>query len=697
MSKKQKEQLRSGDTLPPLTRTFDLVRGSLDEESRTVEVTFSTENPVERWFGVEVLDHSAGAVRMDRITDGAPFLMDHDMRDQRGVVESAEIKGKEGRAKIRFSRSERGQDLMDEVKDGIRTKISVGYRVHQFVITENGNSPDEYRATDWEPLEISSVSIPADPGARTRAEYDQHQPFGVRAAELGSRITVRAAGNRTNATQRNEMATKPTENESVESEEVRAADVADAPEAQPETRNGANEDSQPSAEVRNEKPNGVSPEDLQREIEKRVAADRDRCEEIRTLGREFGLSDDDIAKAIRENAPVERVKLDILERQRKDPSNAPLPTARVSEPVPTGERGSREFCADKWGRSALQVLRASGYDVPEAPAVRVLSEPRDREYVGGRNFAFHRSLTGALTLSDVAVLDAGIGAPIIDETTAHAPELGVFPVDVISGSTIELSVMTGLPTVGARNANEGTDWKKGTFESRIFQTAIIEERVGVDIQGVLNASKNPGRLLMQEASAVARAVAEHIGEQTWYGATAQSGADSKFAPGIYAQAETAATHVVDASGSSNKSSVWFLQLGTGMLDHVYGNDTTLNFRDSWMEETVEDSNGKKLRALTNYLSGRVAPRLANKNAAVRIKNLAASTQVLTDALMFDALKLCEDLGMQPNAIFMTSRSLNQLRDSRTTYHPLGLPAPLPREFEGIPIYQTRNLSNAETI
>lgn len=684
-----------------MTRTFDLVRGSLDEEKRTVNVTFSSEYPVERWFGSEILDHSKGSVRMDRITDGAPFLLNHNWDDQRGVVDVASISGKEGRATLRFSRSARGEELMQETKDGIRTKYSVGYRVHEFLLTigENGQ-PDEYRATDWEPLEISSVPMGADPSAKNRAAHEDEMTklFGSRAAEMASKITVRTAGQRTKENTNTTMA-KPIKDQP-EGEEIRSEENAPVTPAPESKRNGAEVTSEPIVETRStepEAPAAISPEDLQRMISKQVGEDRQRCEEIREIGSHFGLANDAIAKAIRENASVESVKLSIIEAQRSNPANAPIPTRLAAEPSPKGERGSREFCEDAWGRSALTVLRNAGYDVPSAPQVRVLSESRERNYIGGNSNTFHRTLTGALTLADVTVLDAGIGSPIIDETTAHAPELATFPVDVISGATVELSVMTSLPTVGGRNANEGTDWKKGTFESKIFQTAIIEERVAVDIQGVLNASKNPGRMLMAEAMSVAKAVAQHAGKQTWYGASAQSGADAKWSPGLYLQASSAATHVVDASGSSAKSSVWFLELGTGSLDHIYGNDTTLNFRDAWTEETVEDANNKKLRALTNYLSGRTATRLSDVNKAVRIKNLAASTQVLTDALMFAALKLCDDVGCQPNAIYMTSRSLNQLRDSRTTYHPLGLPAPLPTEFQGVPIYVTRNLSDAETI
>ena len=76
-----------------LTREFqiDLARGAVNEKQRTVELSFSSEAPVERWFGTEILDHSPGAVDLSRLNGSGPLLVDHDTGDQVGVVEEARI------------------------------------------------------------------------------------------------------------------------------------------------------------------------------------------------------------------------------------------------------------------------------------------------------------------------------------------------------------------------------------------------------------------------------------------------------------------------------------------------------------------------------------------------------------------------------------------------------------------------------
>ncbi len=145
-----------------LTRTFALDRRELSEEDRTVEVAFSSEEPVERNFGFEILDHSPSSVRLSRLNNGAAVLVDHDSRDHVGVVEKSRIDAdKRGRAVLRFGRSQRAQEVFQDVVDGIRKQISVGYVVHKFDRSKRNDS-DEYRATDWEPFEVSIVAIPAD-------------------------------------------------------------------------------------------------------------------------------------------------------------------------------------------------------------------------------------------------------------------------------------------------------------------------------------------------------------------------------------------------------------------------------------------------------------------------------------------------------------------------------------------------------
>lgn len=154
--------------LGALERVFRLDRGMVDEERRTTFPASSEEPYLRRTWSMgdyyEVLDHSPGSVRLDRLRDGGPLLKNHDITEQIGVVEGASIKSRRLEVTARFGNSQCALDEEKDVADGIRNKVSVGYIVHEMVLEKQSeDGPDTYRVTDWEPLEVSTVSIPADP------------------------------------------------------------------------------------------------------------------------------------------------------------------------------------------------------------------------------------------------------------------------------------------------------------------------------------------------------------------------------------------------------------------------------------------------------------------------------------------------------------------------------------------------------
>ena len=133
----------------------------VDEEKRTVRIAVSSEEPVERSFGSEILDHSERSIDLSFARPGTmPLLLDHDPRQQIGVVEDVNLDGsaRRLRATVRFGRNGLAKEVFDDVVDGIRSNISVGYHVNSMV-EEGANS---YRVDNWLPMEVSVVSIPAD-------------------------------------------------------------------------------------------------------------------------------------------------------------------------------------------------------------------------------------------------------------------------------------------------------------------------------------------------------------------------------------------------------------------------------------------------------------------------------------------------------------------------------------------------------
>ena len=150
---------------------------TVNVEARTVDVVWTTGAQVKRsdWARgdyIEELSLQPDHVRLDRLNKGAPLLDSHEnwsLRSVLGVVERAWLNGNEGRATVRFSKRAEVEPIFQDVRDGILRNISVGYRKHKTERDETGTVPVE-RAVDWEPYELSLVSIPADAAAQVRSE-----------------------------------------------------------------------------------------------------------------------------------------------------------------------------------------------------------------------------------------------------------------------------------------------------------------------------------------------------------------------------------------------------------------------------------------------------------------------------------------------------------------------------------------------
>ncbi len=136
------------------------------ENERVVELSFSSNEPYERWFGVEVLSHEEGAVDLTRLNEIGVLLFNHDRNQVIGQILSAELDSKAGRctARVRFDTDEESEKVYQKVQSGTLKGVSVGYIVNEFDVAEGSKKedPDIYTATKWMPYEVSIVSIPAD-------------------------------------------------------------------------------------------------------------------------------------------------------------------------------------------------------------------------------------------------------------------------------------------------------------------------------------------------------------------------------------------------------------------------------------------------------------------------------------------------------------------------------------------------------
>src|SRR5678815_4962848 len=170
----------------PLSFRASLSPESLNEEKRTVDVTWTTGARVLRGFFDqfwEELSLDPRHVKMDRLNNGAPLLDAHNgdaLGGVIGVVEKARLEKTRGVATVRFARAEddpNADAIFRKVKDRIIRNVSVGYRVHKMEKVSDGeNETPVFRAVDWTPYEISMVPMGADAGAGVRTESAKTNP-----------------------------------------------------------------------------------------------------------------------------------------------------------------------------------------------------------------------------------------------------------------------------------------------------------------------------------------------------------------------------------------------------------------------------------------------------------------------------------------------------------------------------------------
>lgn len=313
------------------------------------------------------------------------------------------------------------------------------------------------------------------------------------------------------------------------------------------------------------------------------------------------------------------------------------------------------------------------------------------------------------TLLDIAKRSGNDAvAGLIEEVIAATPEVSgmhavpgkgwvqipnVAAARTIKGRMYKTLVRTALPTVGFRDANEGVAASKSEYENRLVETFVLNPRWECDKAVADNAEDGPEAYIADEAIAVVKSSIMTLGRQFYYGRT--SPGDGKGHPGLIDSLD-ATNMEVDATGTSQGkgSSVWAVKFGPQDVTWVYGDQGQLDMSDVRLE-SIADESGKRFTAYVQELLAYPGLQVGNKHCIGRIRDLTDENgKGLTDDLIAQLIEKFP-AGVVPDVLFMTRRSLAQLRNSRTATNATGAPAPYPVDWEGIPIAVTDSLTNTE--
>lgn len=168
-----------------LTRDFQTncmraVEGEGNE--RKFILSFSSEEPYRRYWGMEILDHSKEAVDLTRLSEIGCVLFNHKRDAVIGKVNRVWMEGQRGNAEIEFDEDEESEKIYQKVKGGTLKGVSVGYSVDSWeeVLPGKKTADGKYEgpaniARKWTPFEISIVSVPADPTVGVNREIEEHK------------------------------------------------------------------------------------------------------------------------------------------------------------------------------------------------------------------------------------------------------------------------------------------------------------------------------------------------------------------------------------------------------------------------------------------------------------------------------------------------------------------------------------------
>lgn len=154
--------------------SLKLVPDSVNLEERTCEFVAATGRTIARWWWTEKLVISEDAIDTARLAQGISFLNNHNHKDVHGISEGYRIdeKSEELIMKIRFSEKQESDDIFKDIIAGIRKYVSISYIVQNQTVTrydgDDDDRPDEYLVTRWQPIELSTVGVPADEASKSR-------------------------------------------------------------------------------------------------------------------------------------------------------------------------------------------------------------------------------------------------------------------------------------------------------------------------------------------------------------------------------------------------------------------------------------------------------------------------------------------------------------------------------------------------
>lgn len=312
------------------------------------------------------------------------------------------------------------------------------------------------------------------------------------------------------------------------------------------------------------------------------------------------------------------------------------------------------------------------------------------------------------SLYTLAILDrADEYTGLIEDVTTLAPEFTTFSAHKRPGTWYKTVKRTTLPTAQFRNANAGTTASASGYKSELKEMFFLDARLQMD-EAVQEAdAAHMGSLWQLEAEGAMKSAAILIGQQSWYGTSADSGG--------FAGIRSQLAYTVAAGGTTNSTSAYLVWMDEKQgVGYDVGMDGQFAISAPLRQQVVDPNDSTKaFFAYVGNLKSWIGLSVKSNLSAFGVTGISSSYK-MTDLLGSQLLAQIP-VARRANLRWFMNRSaqsyLNQGRSAInpgiTTYSAAyalqpadggGRPAfaPLPDSCLGYPITLTDSILDTET-
>jgi hypothetical protein len=284
---------------------------------------------------------------------------------------------------------------------------------------------------------------------------------------------------------------------------------------------------------------------------------------------------------------------------------------------------------------------------------------------------------------------------IFSEASRYIPEVRLITASPIKKTQYKTLVQTGLPTVGFRDSNVGIVQGSPTIEARDVLLKFLDASWSLDQKVAKEAEWGERAAVTLCAKAAMEAALQKIAIQTWYGSQADANGFTGLATLL---PKSNSPMVFDAGGTAanTASSIFAIRTELQGVQYAWGQDGTIDVGPI-VDAEQWDADMKKFWGYAQKVQAYIGLQVPSTQVIGRICNITAEEGHMASEGMIAKLLEQFPVGKEPNLIFMTKRSLEQIRSQRVATTTTGKEVPYPDKIFGIPIHVTEALKNTEAL